>query len=181
MSKEMNDFEKAKITKASTDKAACNVYLDAFSIGRVRIENFDYKAKNKIDYYLEFEEIALLAADVTNGKLIRELDKGPKQISIGGSQSSKNYDGAPESRILSFGKSGEKIFINITRGKGKLGDKKQIMPDGKPDLKISVGMPVDKFRSMLIYTHDTVNAYIATQIRARVTEVEEKRKAALSK
>lgn len=154
-------YEKYKITKASTNKVVCNVYLDSFGIEKVRFQNASYEDKTSIECYLDFEEVALLAADAQTGRLIKQLDEKPKTISIGGTKSSKNYDGAPESRIMSLGKSGEKIFINMTRGKGKIGDKGQIMPDGSPDLKISVGMDVDKFRSMFVYTNNCVNAYLA--------------------
>lgn len=156
-----DSFEKNKITKASTNKVVCNVYLDSFGIEKVRFQNANYSEKTSIDCYLDFEEIALLDADVKSGRLIKQLEAGQKTISMGGSKSSKNYDGKPESRILSLGKSGDKIFINMSRGRGKLSDTGAIMPDGAPDLKISVGMEVDKFRSMIIYTHDCINAYLA--------------------
>lgn len=156
-----DSFEKNKITKASTNKVVCNVYFDSFGIEKVRFQNANYNDKTSIDCYLDFEEVALLASDAQSGRIIKQLDAGQKTISMGGSKSSKNYDGKPESRVLSLGKSGDKIFINMSRGKGKLSETGAIMPDGAPDLKISVGMEVDKFRSMMIYTHDCVNAYLA--------------------
>lgn len=175
MARTENDFEKMKLTKASTNKAACNMYLDSFGIGKVRIQNFDYDSKNSIECYLDFEELALLATDCMTGKLMKELDGGQKILGMKGSAKSKNYNGAPESRILSIGKSNDKIFVNMTRGKGKLGDKGQIMPDGQPDLKLSVGMPVDKFRSMMIYSYDCVKAYLVNNINKTYKEVEEAR------
>ena len=169
-------FEKIKITKVSTNKVACNVYFDAFGIEKVRFQNFNYNDKTFIDCYLDFEDVALLANDAATGRLIKELDAGQKTVSMGGSKSSKNYGGAPESRILSLGKSGDKIFINMSRGKGKIGDKGQIMPDGAPDLKIGVPMPIDKFRSMMIYTYDSVKGYLPHMVNRIVREIEEDRK-----
>ena len=171
-------FEKIKITKVSTNKVCCNVYYDAFGIEKVRLQNVNYGDKKSIDCYLDFEEIALLATDAASGRLIKQLEAGQKTISMGGSKSSKNYNGSPESRILSLGKSGEKIFINMSRGKGKIGDKGQIMPDGTPDLKIGVPVEVDKFRSMLIYAHDWINAHLVLFVRDLVRESEAKRKSA---
>lgn len=171
-----NNFEKSKITKASTNKVVTNVYYDAFGIEKVRFQNANYNDKTSIDCYLDFEEVALLATDAASGRLIKELEAGQKTISMGGSKSSKNYDGKPESRIFSLGKSGDKIFINMSRGKGKLTDTGAIAPDGSPDLKIGVSMPVEKFRSLMIFTHDAVNAYLAHMVNAIVRQCEEDRK-----
>ena len=181
MSRTENEFEKMKLTKASTNKVACNIYLDSFGIEKVRIQNFEYDSKKCIDCYLDFEELALIANDCMTGKLIKELDAGQKILGMKGSAKSNNYNGAPESRVLSIGKSGDKIFVNMTRGKGKLGDKGQIMPDGQPDLKIGVPMPIDKFRSMMIYSYDCVKAYLAHSVNLTYKEVNEARmKAAAS-
>ena len=53
-----DNFEKYKITKASTNKVVTNVYMDAFGIEKVRFQNVNYKDKNSIDCYLEFEEVS---------------------------------------------------------------------------------------------------------------------------
>lgn len=171
-----NSFEKSKIAKASTNKVVCNIYLDSFGIEKVRFQNANYDTKESINGYLDFEDIALLAQDAASGRLIKQLDEGPINLSIGGSKSSTIYDGAPESRIISLGKSGDKIFFNMSRGKGKLGDNGQIIPDGKPDLKIGVPMEISKFRSMMIYTHDCVNAYLCKMITKLAAEAQEERK-----
>ena len=169
-------FEKSKITKASTNKVVTNVYFDSFAIEKVRFQNANYAEKKSIDCYLDFEEVALLAEDAASGRLIKELENGQKTVSMGGSKSSKNYNGAPESRIFSLGRSGGNIFINMSRGKGKLTDTGAIAPDGAPDLKIGVSMPIDKFRSLMIYTRDWVNAYLTPFVNKMVKEVEEDRK-----
>ena len=71
-----DSFEKNKITKASTNKVVCNVYLDSFGIEKVRFQNANYSEKTSIDCYLDFEEIALLDADVKSGRLIKQLEAG---------------------------------------------------------------------------------------------------------
>ena len=176
MNRTTDKFEKAKITKASTNKVVTNVYFDSFGIEKVRFQNANYADKKSIDCYLDFEEVALLAADAASGRIIKELENGQKTISMGGSKSSKNYDGAPESRIFSLGKSGDKIFINMSRGKGKLTDTGAIAPDGAPDLKIGVSMPIEKFRSLMIYTNNWIQAYLTPFVNKLVKEVEEDRK-----
>lgn len=169
------DFEKIKITKASTNKVVCNVYFDAFPIKKVRFQNASYTDKTSISCYLDFEAVALLAADATSGRLFKDMAEKPKTISIGGSKTSKIYDGAPESRLMTLGKSGDKIFINMSRGKGKLSETGAIMPDGTPDLKISVPMSIDKFRAMLIYAHDCICGYLPHVVNRIVRECEESR------
>lgn len=173
-----DNFEKSKITKASTNKVVTNVYYDSFGIEKVRFQNANYQDKTSIDCYLDFEEVALLATDAASGRLIKELEAGQKTISMGGTKKSKNYNGAPESRIFSLGKSGDKIFINMSRGKGKITETGAIAPDGSPDLKIGVSMPIDKFRSLMIFTHDAVNAYLAHMVNAIVRQCEADRQAA---
>ena len=85
MSRTENEFEKMKLTKASTNKVACNIYLDSFGIEKVRIQNFEYDSKKCIDCYLDFEELALIANDCMTGKLIKELDAGQKILGMKGS------------------------------------------------------------------------------------------------
>lgn len=167
-----NQFEKGKITKGSTNKVVTNVYYDAFPIEKVRIQNANYIDKTSIDYYLDFEDVSLLAADAASGRLIKEIEAGTKKPYMGGSKSSKNYNGAPESRILSFAKSNDTIFINISRGKGKLTETGAIAPDGKPDLKIGVPVSIDKFRSMFIFARDNMIGYFAHMVNKIVKECE---------
>lgn len=169
-------YEKGKISKASTNKVVTNVYFDAFSIEKVRFQNANYADKTSIECYLDFEEIAILATDAANGRLFKELENGQKTVSMGGSKSSKRFDGAPESRIMSLGRAGDKIFINMSAGKGRLGDTGLIIPDGAPDKKISVSMSIEKFRSMIIYTYDCVKGYLPKMINNIVNELEEDRK-----
>ena len=176
-----DNFEKSKITKASTNKVVCNVYYDAFGIEKVRFQNANYADKTSIDCYLDFEEVALLAADAASGRLIKELEAGQKTISMGGSKSSKFFDGKPESRIFSLGKSGDKIFINLSRGKGKLTETGAIAPDGAPSTKIGVSMSIDKFCSMIIYTNQCVCGYLPHMVNAIVRQCEEDRKNATVK
>lgn len=170
-------FEKQKITKAATKTVCCNMYFDSFGIEKLHIQNANFSDKTKIDCYLDFEEVVFIANDAGSGRLIKKLQAGEKIQYMTGSKSSKNYDGKPESRILSFGLSGDKVFINMSRGKGKLGDKGQIMPEGAPDLKIGVPMPIDKFRSMFLYANTWITAYLARYANALIREVDEERKA----
>ena len=153
------------------------MYCDSFAIEKVRIKNSEYGGeKNSIECYLDFSEIALLSADCLSGRLFKELATTKKVVSRGGSKSSKNYNGAPESRIMALGMVENKIFINMSTGRGRLSDTGAILPDGAPDKTVNVGMDADTFRAMIYYTHDCVNAYLASFINRLVKDSEESRK-----
>jgi len=166
-----NKFERYKITKVSTNKSVCNVYLDAFTIEKVRLQNANYETGKSISTYIDFALFNRLAQDAASGRLIRELmEKKQLTISMGGSKSSIEYDGQPESRIVSLGYSGDKVFINMQSSLGAINQTGLIVPQGKPKEKISVGMTVDDFRQMMMYTRDCVNAYLSTYIPTLVEE-----------
>ena len=176
-----NSFNKFKIYSASTNKVVLDVYLDSFEIEKVRFKNSEYGGeKRTIDCYLDFADIALLADGITNMTLFKELGKGQKTIYRGGSKASKVYNGAPESRIMSLGMVGEKIFVNMTTGKGKLSATGAIMPDGPSDKKVSVGMDVETFKKMILLTHDYVNAYLCSFVNRLVKESSAERAKAVS-
>lgn len=173
-----NSFEKYKVTKVSTNKVVTNVYMDSFPIEKVRFQNVQYETKQSIDIYLDFAQIALLAADAQSGRLFKQIEAAQNHqltIQMAGTQHSKNYNGQPESRILSLGISGDKIFVNMSAGPGKVSQTGAIMPNGPQDRKISVGMTIDDFRKMIIYTHDCVNAYLSSMIPQLVFESEQDR------
>lgn len=167
-----NYWEMIKITSASTKTVVCDIFMDGFpKYKKVRIQNAEYGgSKKKAECWVTFEDWAYLANRVLRGELFRELEKietekDPKKdsvvISIGGSPSSKNYNGAPESRMIKLKKSKDSIFINITRGKGKLSETGAILPDGAPDVVVGVPVKAEKLASMILYTHDYINAYLA--------------------
>lgn len=173
-----DQYERFKITKVSTNKVVTNVYMDAFPIEKVRFQNAQYETKQSLDVYIDFAQVALLANDAASGRLFKMIEASNNHqmtIHMAGTKSSKNYNGRPESRILSLGMSGDKIFINMSAGPGKLSSTGAIMPDGPQDRKISVGMTTDDFRRMMIYTHDCVNAYLASMIPQLVFESEQNR------
>lgn len=171
-------YERFKITKVSTNKVVTNVYMDAFTIEKVRFQNANYETKQSIDVYLDFSQVSLLAADAISGRLFKQIDAAEKHqltVQMAGTKNSKNYNGQPESRILSLGLMGDKIFINMSAGPGKLSSTGAIMPNGPQDRKISVGMTIDDFRRMMSYTHDCVNAYLTQMIPQLVFESEQNR------
>ena len=186
MKRTENEFEKIKITKASTNKVACNLYYDSFGIEKIKIQNFDYASKQSIDSYIDFEDVVRIAADCMSGKIIKDMEKAQaenKQYSLGykGSKSSAVYDGKPESRQITFGLSGEKIFINMTRCEGVVDPENgTIKPnpsrDKNKDLKISVGVTIDKFRSMFLYADAWIKAYLSREVPALYDEADAKRK-----
>jgi len=186
MKRTENDFEKIKITKASTNKVACNLYYDSFGIEKIKIQNFDYASKQSIDSYIDFEDVIRIAADCMSGKIIKDIEKAQaenKQYSLGykGSKSSSIYDGKPESRQITFGLSGGKVYINMTRCEGVVDPengtiKPNATRDKSKDLKLSVGVDVDKFRAMFLYADAWIKAYLSREVPLLYDEVDQKRK-----
>ena len=172
--KRNNEFNKYKIMNISTNKTVLNVYMDSFEIEKVRFNNANYETKEQINCYLDFPLLARLNSDVNNGRLFKQIQEQSNHqltISMGGSASSKDYNGEPESRILSIGMLNNNIFVNMSKGKGKLNKTGLIMPDGSPTIKISVSMTIDDFRSLIIYTHDCVNAFLVKHINQLYSEL----------
>ena len=170
-------FEKGKIYKAATNKVVTNVYMDAFPIEKVRFQNAEFGNENKsISCYIDFSTISRLAADVASGRVFKKMDEDQYHrytISRGGTTQGEH---GPISRVMYLGRSGDKIFINMSEGPGKLSETGAIMPDGKPTKEVSVGMNIDDFREMIIYTHDCVCAYLGPMVHKLVRELEEDRK-----
>lgn len=167
-------YEKGKISKVTDDNVAMNIYLDAFSIEKVRFQNVNYEDRTSIDCYVDFEEIVGLAADITSGNLRDSFGAG-KIVSMGGSKSSKRFDGKPESRIMEIRVGNNNILINMRAGEGKLNEHELIFPVGKSDKNITVIMPVEKFRNVILYTYDCMRAYLPTLVNKLVDELEASR------
>lgn len=177
--REQNDFEKAKIYKASTNKVVCNVYLDSFGIEKVRIQNFTYEDKSTISCYLDFPQISALANDINTGSIFKRLQGGESiTLHMGGTTKSQKYNGAPEFRTLSISMSGDKIFLNMTAGKGILGETGLIKPTKEIDTKIGVPMSIQSFKELVLYTHDCINAFLAHHIYAKYQQIEQAKREA---
>lgn len=169
-------YEKGKISKVTDENNVMNIYFDAFSIEKVRFQNACPTNKTSIECYVDFEDVAILAADAANGSLTDKSNMGQIFDYNGGSKSSKRFDGAPESRTMSIRFSNNLVFVEMTAGRGILSETGLILPDGEPDKKIAVVMPLKKFRSMIIYTYDCVKAYLSTMVNNIVNTLENDRK-----
>ena len=173
-----NPYEKGKIVKAATNKVITNVYMDSFPIEKVRFQNAEFQGdKRAINCYVDFSTMSRFAADVANGriyKLIEEDKYGRYTVCMGGNKDGNN--GKPLSRMMYIAVSGDKVFINMQEGPGKLSETGAIMPDGQPTTKIGVGIDKEVFREMILYTHDFVCAYLGPLSAKLVREIEEDRK-----
>lgn len=173
-----NPFDKYKISKSSTNKVVLNLYLDSFSIEKVRLQAAKYDkslpmAQRSVSCYLEFEEAVTLAEDCRSGRIFEKVMKAGDKgyiISRGGSTKSKRYDNHIESRIIKLTMSGDKLFVNLSLGKGKTSDTGAIMPDGKPDVMIGVPVEPAKFRSAMIMVDRHIQAYLVSLTNKLVKE-----------
>lgn len=169
--KRTNEFEKFKIIKKSTNKAVLNVYLDSFGIEKVRFQLANYETKEKIDCYLEFSEVLLLAEQSVTGQLFKQM---PRTIHMGGKNHSEEYNG-PLSRTMSLGMMGDKLFVNMQQGEGKLSETGLIIPNGQPKVKLGVGMSVQDFQEVLVTCKAYIQAYLPQMVIKLVKESHEQR------
>lgn len=168
------EYDATKLTQVATKKSVMTVYVDAFKIEQVKIKFAEFEdAKNTIDIYLGFEETLRIVQDIKSGKIFRDMQNAqyPIQISYGGSMK----DGALESRSLTFGMQNDKIFVNAQKGKGKATNTGAIILDGQPTKKVSVGMSIDAFKGLFLYTEAAINAYLPTLVGRLVAIAEENR------
>lgn len=169
-----NEFDETKLTQVATNKSVMSVYVDSFPIEKVKLRFAEFEtAKDIIDVYISFEEALRIAQDIKSGRLFKQMQTSqrPVQVTFGGSMK----DGQVESRSLTFGMMGEKIFINAQKGPGKTTDTGAIIPDGPPTKKVSVGMSADTFKEIFIYTEAGINAYLPELIKGLVAKAEENR------
>ena len=172
-----NPFDKYKISKSSTNKVVLNLYLDSFSIEKVRLQAAKYDKSlpmaRSVSCYLEFEEAVTLAEDCRSGRIFEKVMKAGDKgyiISRGGSTKSKRYDNHIESRTIKLTMAGDKLFVNLSLGKGKTSDTGAIMPDGKPDVMIGVPVEPAKFRSAMIMVDRHIQAYLVSLTNKLVKE-----------
>lgn len=172
-----NDFEMSRIAKASTSKVVVETHMDSFNIEKVSIRAVEYATGKMVQAYLDFDDFLLISQDVKSGRMFKELASAGqnKTLSMGGTANSKNYNGMPESRIIALGMSGEKVFLTLSMGRGKLNQTGLIQPDGQPDLKLTVAMTVDDCRKFFITTEAFVNAYLVTLVSKQMKQIAQKR------
>ena len=173
--KRKTEYDATKLTQVATKKSVMTVYVDAFKIEQVKIKFAEFEdAKNTIDIYLSFEDTLRIVQDIKSGKLFRDMQNSqyPIQIAYGGSLK----DGKLESRSLSFGMQNDKIYANAQKGPGKATSTGAIILDGQPTKKVSVGMTIDAFKGLFLYTEAGIHAYLPTFVGNLVDIANENRK-----
>lgn len=173
-----NSFEKYKIYATSTNKMALNAYMDSFGIEKVRIQAMLYdktlpKEQRSVTCYMNFSDFATLNADCESGRIFKKIQEAGNTgyvLSRGGSTKSKQYEGGVESRIITLNLAGEKLFFNMSRGKGKTSNTGAIMPDGKPDVKIGFPLEPATFRTLIMEISKYIDAYRSYLVPKLVAE-----------
>lgn len=165
------NFERFKIYKSSTNKVAMSAYLDSFGIDKVRIELANYEPYNSISYYLDFPVIFRLANDINSGKLNHDLAQGQVLLGMGGSKSSKVYNGKPEAKTLTIAKSGDKVFLNVTSQEGKLINNGLISGvKGSPLTRISIPLDNNTFKEFVFMCKVYIESYLSSKVPNLVNE-----------
>ena len=125
MDRNKSPFELRKIAQVSTNKVGIATYMDAFDdpLEKVRFQAVEYATGKTIQAYIDFGDFLRIADDIKTGRLFRKMDETKQQetLSMGGSVNSSEYNGEPESRIISLGKMNDIVdfpFQSDTAGKG---------------------------------------------------------------
>ena len=169
-----NEYDASKLTQVATNKTVMSAYVDAFPIEQVKLRFAEFAdASNVIDIYLSFEDALRITQDIKSGKLFKDMQASqyPIQISFGGS----SREGQVESRSMTFGMQGDKVFVNAQKGPGKLSSTGAILPAGTPSKKVSVGMSIDAFKGTFLYIEAGINAYLPYLIKDLIKVAEENR------
>ena len=169
-----NEYDASKLTQVATNKTVMSAYVDSFPIEQVKLRFAEFEnASDFIDIYLSFEDTLRITQDIKSGKLFKDMQNSqyPIQVSFGGSV----REGQVESRSITFGMQGDKIYVNAQKGPGKQTNTGAIMPAGAPSKKVSVGMSIDAFKGTFLYIEAGINAYLPYLIKDLVRVAEENR------
>ena len=176
------EFNKTKLTSVSNGKCVVDTYVDAFGIEKVKMVVSEFEgSKNSVDAYLDFPDVLRIAEQVKNRTMLKKIKNSNGQgvdLYRGGSAGSKREDGKTIAKVLTMNMSDTgKIFINASAGPGKEAGKGAIIPDGKPEVRISCSMPYDDCLAMFMYIDLAVRAYLPGFFRDLIKAASEKRTA----
>lgn len=178
--KRTSEFDKTKLTQVANNKSVVAVYVDPFPIEMIKLRFAEFEnAQNSVSIYLSFEDTLRIAEDVKSGKIFKDIQSSnyPIQVTHGGTPANRanRADHKAEARLMTFGMQKDKVYVNAQSGPGKELSTGFIQPDGNPENKISVGMSIEDFRGMFIYTAAAINAYLPTLVNQLVSTAEKNR------
>jgi hypothetical protein len=170
-----NEYDASKLTQVATNKTVVSVYVDSFPIEKVKFRFVEFaNSSNAVDIYLNFEDIFRITQDIRSGRLFKDIQDSPYPIWL------QEYGGGPSkdgtiSRRLSVGMKNDRVFLNSQSGPGKVSSTGSITPNGDPTSKVSVGMTINDFKKLFLYTEAGVNAYLPHLIDDLIAAAEEQR------
>lgn len=167
---QQKDFNKYRITSASTKKAIFNVFMDSFPIDKVKFEIVYYETKERIKCYMDIEDVLLLREKISFNQLFKTEQK--VVVSRGGVAKSKET-GKPISRIMEFSLSEEFVFISMKQGDGVLSETGLIKPAGEPTTSLVIRVTFEDLRKMFITIDAHIKAYLAGKVNRLVKEAQE--------
>lgn len=157
-------YEAVTIDRISTNKVVLTAFLDAFEIGKVRLQVTQYHPHKSIDIYIGFSDALRLADDISTGRILRMLDANPNLIvAQGGTKKSSKMGGRPESRILTLTKANDVIFFNGRSGLGILD--RIIKPTNENVTKIGVPTKFEDIKGMFLNIKAHIEAYLVYKVR----------------
>lgn len=148
------------------------------------------RSLDTIAFWLDFEDALRLSNDILSGRYakifyedIKKAEKDKKEgrehpqctpfVKLGGTnaetlrqRNQERPDNKALSRVIKLTK-GKLYLLTATTGPGRVGDKGQITPDGKPEKTIMIGLSDDELKEMALMIRMHLYAYTAaTYLRA---------------
>lgn len=168
------------------------VMNSAFSIGKVQINFIEYdtsleknsRQKKNIPLYIDINKFLLLTHDILSGKMVQLAKQANDVKQKGGYKYAKeiyqDLGGIPAEKLKKRGKSrpdgmslsrqfkitpGEKLpwLLSGECGPGKEDDNGLIVPQGRPEESVRVGLTDDDFKKLAIVVQSHIKGYIASQ------------------
>lgn len=182
MDRTKGSLDRYLVAKLSTNKVVCNISFDSFPIEKVKFLNAQYNPHKMIEAYIDFDDFYIIAEGCRTKKFFENIAKEPVKF-MGGRKKNSKYGDAPESHVIKFrlGTDRQSVFIDITVGKGRLGNTGLIIPDGAPEESISVPVKIPEFVKAVFYTEKMIDAYLVKMVNGLIVEKEAENKEARAK
>lgn len=167
---QQRDFNKYKITSVSTQTCILNVFMDSFTIDKVKFEIVKYETKERIQCYMDFDDVLLLQEKIS----FNQLFKTEPQVNVhrGGTTKSKDT-GKPVSRTMDFNLSDKWVFVKMAQGEGRLSDTGAIMPNGTPTLTLNIRVSYEDLRKLFLIVKSYIEAYLPGKVHRLIKEHQE--------
>ena len=146
---------------------------DSFGIGKIHVGLQKFGDDNKqiayVNSYIDFDTALVIANDILTGRYARMAEKNGNDMTVvykqpGGQPADRanRSDGKPMYRELTITK-GKLWLVSVQEGPGKVSATGGFVPDGKYDVRVSVGLSNESLKAMALMIQNEYLAYRTAQ------------------